>query len=132
MIFQHDEGAMKEKIYIKFTTKEYREEKELAYLNRKVITNIQQMANMEQLIQKKSELLAARRVTPPPSHAPSAPLPPSAPLHPSHPQSGPPAPPRASSISLDTPDTIQAQAEVHMPPNVARPSTSAKTVVHRK
>ena len=60
--------ALKERIYIKFTTKEYREEKELAYLNRKVITNIQQMANMEQLIQKKSELLAARRVTPPPSH----------------------------------------------------------------
>ena len=116
--------ALKERMYIKFTTKEYREEKELAYLNRKVVTNIQQMANMEQLIQKKSELLAARRVTPPPSHAPSAPLPPS------HPQSGPLAPPRASSVSLDTPDTIRA--EVHMPPNMAHPSASAKTVVHKK
>ena len=82
------------------------------------------MSNMEALIQKKSELLAARRVSPPPSHAPSAPLPPP------HAQSAPLAPPRTSSASLDAPDTIQA--EVHMPPVMAHPSTSSRTVVHKK
>ena len=111
--------ALKEKIYIKLTTKEYRDEKELAYLNRKVTTNMQQISNMEALIQKKSELLAARRVSPPPSglvspHAPSAPL----------------VPPHTSSASLDTPDTIQA--EVHVPPIMAHPNTTSRTVVHKK
>ena len=112
--------ALKEKVYFKLTTKEYREEKELAYLNRKVNTNMQQISNMEALIQKKTALLAARQASPPPPTGLASPHAPSAPL----------APPHTSSASIDTPDTIQA--DVHVPPIMSNSTTTSRTMVHKK
>ena len=63
--------ALQERAYIKMTSKEFREKRELKNLNDKVNTNWQQITNMEALIAKKTALLASRQA---PSHPPSAPL----------------------------------------------------------
>ena len=51
---------LKEKAYIAFTSKEFRDQKELEDLNIKVNTNFRQIEDMEQLIAKKTALLAAK------------------------------------------------------------------------
>ena len=103
---------LKEKAYITVTSREYRENKELEDLNEKVNTNWQQISNMEALIQKKTQLLAARQAQSLPPAAPSS----------SH----------APSAPLDTPDTI-AQADVHVPPVRSTSATTLqKQVVNKK
>ena len=99
--------TLKEKVYIKLTTKEYREKKELEDLNDKVNTNWQQISNMEALIQKKTALLAARQVA---SHPTTA-------LSSSGSSSAPP---------IDAPDMVQTQADIHVAPIRSSSTTTLK------
>ena len=92
--------ALQEKLYVKLTSKEFRDKRELKDLNDKVNSNWDQIERMEGLIAKKSALLAKL-----PANSPSRPA--------------PPAPP-AASAPLDSPDI--ATAEIHSAP--ARSSSS--------
>jgi len=94
--------ALKERAYIKLTSKEYREKRELEDLNNKVNTNWQQISNMEALIAKKTALLASRQA---PSHPPTAPL--------------------------DTPDIAQADVHAS-PARSSSTVTLKSQVVHKK
>ena len=94
------------------TSREYRENKELEDLNEKVNTNWQQISNMEALIQKKTQLLAARQAQSLPPAAPST----------SH----------APSAPVDDPDSI-ARVDVHVPPVRSTSATTLqKQVVNKK
>ena len=94
------------------TSREYRENKELEDLNEKVNTNWQQISNMEALIQKKTQLLAARQAQSLPPAAPST----------SH----------APSAPVDDPDSI-ARVDVHVSPVRSTSATTLqKQVVNKK
>ena len=62
--------ALQEKAYVKVTSKEFRDKRELKSLNDKVNTNWVQINNMEALIAKKTALLASRQAPSPPASAP--------------------------------------------------------------
>ena len=86
--------ALQEKLYVKFTSKEFRDKRELKDLNDKVNSNWVQIERMEGLIAKKSALLAKLPANSPPSRP------------------APPAP--SASAPLDAPD--MATAEIHSAP----------------
>ena len=94
-------------MYVKVTSKEFRDKRELKSLNDKVNTNWVQIINMEALIAKKSALLAKL-----PADSPSR-----------------QAPPPPASASLDSPDI--ATADIHAAPARGGSSGTLGPHVHR-